>query len=88
VQVMSDEQGKWSARLGAMTSGQTYAFDAAGRLLFSGGITDSRGHAGDNAGTAAIEAILSGQKPVQVQTRVYGCSLGIGQRPVSAGGGK
>jgi len=35
-----------AGRFHAMTSGQTVLYDAGGRLLFSGGITGSRGHYG------------------------------------------
>jgi hypothetical protein len=75
--VMTDIAGKWSARLGALTSGEVYAFDPAGRLLFSGGITDSRGHEGYSAGSAALAAILEGGQPRQIHTPVYGCALGV-----------
>lgn len=50
-------------------------FGADGRLLFSGGITASRGHAGDNAGERAIVALLNNQTPATTQTLVFGCSL-------------
>jgi len=46
VTIISDESGTLSDQFGAMTSGQTFAFDRAGRLRFSGGITASRGHEG------------------------------------------
>jgi hypothetical protein len=46
-----------------------------GKLLFSGGITASRGHEGDNVGRSAIVSfILNGHAPVN-HTPVFGCSL-------------
>jgi hypothetical protein len=39
----ADAEGVEMHRFGALTSGQTLVYDAAGRLLFSGGITASRG---------------------------------------------
>src|SRR5256885_12910626 len=37
-----------AARFGARTSGYVVVYDASGHLVFAGGITGSRGHAGDN----------------------------------------
>ena len=41
------------------TSGQTFLYDARGTLLFSGGITGARAHAGDNAGRQSLVALLN-----------------------------
>jgi hypothetical protein len=75
VNVMSDPDGQMASQLGAFTSGQTYAFDSQGRLLFSGGITSARAHMGDNAGVDSISAIALQQEPLQTTTPVYGCPL-------------
>jgi hypothetical protein len=75
VKVVYDPDGVEASRFGAETSGHTLLFGADGRLLFSGGITASRGHAGDNAGESAIVAILNNQTPARTQTLVFGCSL-------------
>jgi hypothetical protein len=75
VKVVFDLDGAEARRFGAETSGHTLLFGADGRLLFSGGITASRGHAGDNAGETAIIALLNHQKPARTQTLVFGCSL-------------
>jgi hypothetical protein len=77
VQVVVDHDGAEARRFGAETSGHTFLFDADGRLLFSGGITTSRGHAGDNAGESAIVALVNNQTPARTQTLVFGCSLAI-----------
>jgi hypothetical protein len=86
--VMTDLAGKWSARLGALTSGEVYAFDSAGRLLFSGGITESRGHEGYSTGSAALAAILEGAQPKQLHTPVYGCLLGVSPPATQEGNAK
>jgi hypothetical protein len=86
VTVVGDDSGREAGRFGAATSGQTLLFDADGALLFSGGITSARGHAGDNAGRAELVSLLnrgrssrarmldSGQ-PHRDATSVFGCPL-------------
>jgi len=86
--VLTDVAGKWSARLGALTSGETFVFDPAGRLLFSGGITESRGHEGYSTGLAALQAILDGGQPQQQHTPVFGCALGVAQPTTQEGSAK
>ena len=51
------------ARFGSATSGQTLLYDGDGALRFSGGITGSRSHAGDNAGRRSLVALLNGAQP-------------------------
>lgn len=75
VKVVIDPDGVEAHRFGAETSGHTLLFGADGRLIFSGGITASRGHAGDNVGESAIIALLNHQIPARAQTRVFGCAL-------------
>jgi hypothetical protein len=75
VKVVFDIDGVEAQRFGAETSGHTLVFGADGHLLFSGGITASRGHAGDNAGESAIVALVNNQTPARTQTLVFGCSL-------------
>jgi hypothetical protein len=70
-----DDDGVEAARFHAATSGQAVLYDAAGNLLFSGGITSARGHEGDNAGRAAIVSLLTSDKAVEHDTPVYGCPL-------------
>jgi hypothetical protein len=71
-----DSDGVSSNALGATTSGQVVVYSTAGQRLFSGGITDGRGHEGDNPGADAVLAILLQQKPMTEHTPVYGCALG------------
>ena len=75
VTVMSDPDGVEARRFGAETSGHTLLFAPDGRLLFSGGITQSRGHAGDNAGASAIVSLVHNQNADHATTFVFGCSL-------------
>jgi hypothetical protein len=70
-----DVDGLEAKRFGAATSGQVVLYDADGRLAFSGGITPSRGHAGDSAGARTIAAALDGATARGEQTPVFGCSL-------------
>ncbi len=72
---VGDDDGRESRRFGAETSGHTLLFAANGRLLFSGGITQSRGHAGGNAGESAIVSLVKNQRAARAQTPVFGCSL-------------
>jgi len=75
VTVVRDDDGLEARRFGTATSGQTILYDGNGRLLFSGGITVARGHAGDNAGRAAILALLHRAVPDQTGAFVFGCPL-------------
>jgi hypothetical protein len=74
VQVSADEGGREAARFGGETSGHTVLFDAAGRLLFQGGITASRGHAGDNTGSDAVLALVNGMAAPGM-SHVFGCPI-------------
>ena len=75
VTVLTDIDGMEAARFGAQTSGHTLLFDHTGELLFNGGITASRGHAGDNLGENAIVALVNDRVPGTNRTLVFGCSL-------------
>lgn len=75
VTVLTDPEGSEARRFGAETSGHALLFDRGGSLLFSGGITASRGHAGRNDGESAIIAAVHGQRSVRERTPVFGCSL-------------
>jgi hypothetical protein len=70
-----DFAGAEASRFRASTSGQVVVYSAQGRLLFSGGITASRGHYGDNAGRAAIVAALTAGPGGPARSFVFGCSL-------------
>lgn len=72
---VEDLSGKESQRFGVHTSGETLLYDPQGRLLFTGGITASRGHEGDNLGADIIGALASGRTGLQNRTPVFGCPL-------------
>ncbi|MGH9218165.1 MAG: RedB protein [Vicinamibacterales bacterium] len=73
--IVRDDDGREAESFGAATSGQTFVYDAAGTLQFSGGITASRAHAGDNDGRASVVALLNRLEKKRASTNVYGCSL-------------
>ena len=77
VRVGFDKDANLAKRFGIGTSGHTLVYGADGKLLFSGGITGSRGHLGDNAGYAAILKILNDHySPLsRTTTPVFGCEL-------------
>lgn len=77
VTISVDKDGRDAAALGASTSGQVMVYDAAGVIRFSGGITDGRGHEGDNAGMQSILDLIRFGKSSLATTPVYGCSLGV-----------
>jgi hypothetical protein len=82
VEVVSDPGGVEAGRFGALASGQTMFYDASGALRFSGGITEFRGHSGDNEGRSAITSlVLKGGAEID-HTSVYGCSLKNPERAV------
>lgn len=70
-----DDGGVEAGLFRAATSGQTVLYDAAGNLLFSGGVTSARGHAGDNAGRAAIVSLLTSGVAEGRDAPVFGCPL-------------
>lgn len=70
-----DKDGNEARCFSARTSGQTLLYDSAGALLFQGGITLSRGHAGDNPGRTAITAMLMHGLSGPARTPVFGCAL-------------
>jgi hypothetical protein len=73
--VVIDHGGAIAARFGAMTSGQALLFDRQQKRVFSGGITGSRGHEGDNLGRTLLMALVRGEICTSEQTPVYGCAL-------------
>jgi hypothetical protein len=76
VSVHADLDGQQARHFGAETSGFVVLFSREGRLLFKGGITAGRGHAGDNAGANLIVSLVEGRPTELTQTPVYGCALG------------
>jgi hypothetical protein len=75
VSVMKDPGLVETDRFHAGASGQTMLYSASGHLLFSGGITFSRGHSGDNPGRSAIVSFVTTGEAERTRTLVYGCAL-------------
>lgn len=77
VNIEVDPTGERARQFGAATSGQALLYSADGTLLFAGGMTESRGHSGDNAGRAAITAMVLGSATggAGARTPVFGCPL-------------
>jgi hypothetical protein len=75
VHVGVDANGHDAAAFGATVSGQVDLYDTKGKLLFAGGVTDGRGHEGDNAGVDSILALVRNQTAHVNTTPVYGCTL-------------
>ena len=75
VTVVRDDDGRVAKQFGAATSGQTLLYDASGVLVFSGGITGARAHAGDNLGRRSLVALLNQEPAARTGTNVFGCPL-------------
>jgi len=75
VKLSVDENAVEAKLFQSETSGQIALYSAQGKLLFSGGITGSRGHSGDNDGRTAIQSLLAGDKAARMKTPVFGCPL-------------
>jgi hypothetical protein len=75
VRAVRDPGGHEARRFGAATSGHAVLYDADGRLRFSGGLTASRGHEGDNEGRAALTRLLTENDAERGATPIYGCPL-------------
>jgi hypothetical protein len=75
VRVWQDRGGALARRFGVATSGHVLVYDAGGLLIFSGGITAARGHAGDNLGEVAVIARIGGSQQCSSASPVFGCPL-------------
>jgi hypothetical protein len=75
VRVIIDRDARLAHQFPAQTSGQTFLYDAGGRLVFSGGITAARGHEGPNQGIERIRQALGRRAAPGQGTPVFGCVL-------------
>ncbi len=75
VALLVDRDAAEARRFSVITSGHTLLYDQGGHLMFSGGITSSRGHSGDNLGRSAIIALLTTGQSDCRKTAVFGCCL-------------
>ena len=72
-----DDEGAQVRRFAALTSGEVRLYGPEGGLRFRGGITGSRGHAGENPGSLAVRDIVLEMcgASTPVATPVFGCPL-------------
>jgi hypothetical protein len=75
VSVQFDRFGVETAKFAGNVSGQTMLYDPKGRLVFSGGLTATRGHQGANAGVDSILLAVTGKPSATTRSPVFGCSL-------------
>ncbi len=75
VVVRADAGGREARRFSASTSGHALLYGPDGRLLYHGGLTGSRVHAGDNPRRAAVLALLRGAAAGPLEGPTFGCSL-------------
>lgn len=75
VRVHVDVGGVEAARLGAETSGEVFLYGPGEDLLFRGGITWSRGAAGESVGRNLIISFATLGTAESHNTPVYGCAL-------------
>ena len=75
--VLVDTGGRLARRFGAATSGEILLYSPARRLLFQGGITPGRAHAGDSPGSQALLAAIDSGRPTPstFQNTVFGCPI-------------
>lgn len=75
VEMSVDVEGVEAHRFNSQTSGQVMLYGTGGRLLFSGGITSARGHAGDNDGRQALVSLINDNNSALSTTPVFGCPI-------------
>lgn len=78
ITIKIDIDGQKAKSYRIVTSGEVLLYDASERLVFSGGITGTRGHVGENDGEGTLEKILN--KEYNTATRkfsapVFGCRI-------------
>ncbi|TVQ51687.1 MAG: hypothetical protein EA377_11985 [Phycisphaerales bacterium] len=70
-----DRAGELAQSFSARTSGQVLFYDRNGELRFAGGITPSRGKAGDLRHARALWDVLRRERSDAAESPVYGCPL-------------
>ncbi|MEW4453008.1 hypothetical protein AB1L30_10050 [Bremerella sp. JC817] len=84
--VFWDVDGVVSAQFGASTSGAVRLYGRDGKLLFSGGVTASRGHEGDNRGCEALrERLIDPTTSRPTSAPVFGCRIHNDAAPIVDG---
>ncbi|MEQ1908566.1 MAG: RedB protein [Vicinamibacterales bacterium] len=75
VSVVSDTNGREARLFHADVSGVLVLYDGRGDLMFSGGITGSRGEVGENDGLRRVRALLTASPTSPQRAPVFGCPL-------------
>jgi hypothetical protein len=75
VTVLRDFEGGEASKFKVSTSGHTLLYDGGGNLVFSGGITAARGHAGDNQSADLIAYEIDHGYSGSRSTPVFGCPV-------------
>jgi hypothetical protein len=75
VTVVADRSGIEAAAFGATTSGFVMLFDQRGTCQYAGGVTESRGHEGDNSGLDVLQQILCNEIHSAEGLPAFGCRL-------------
>lgn len=76
-----DTNGEISSELGINTSGHVVLYDKNGLAIYSGGVTPSRGHRGNNFGSSSLINLLADTTTSSNNTQnlisffTYGCKL-------------
>jgi hypothetical protein len=73
--IVADVEGRESARFAVRTSGTALLYDRGRHLVFTGGLTASRGHEGDSFGQERLIALLEGRVADRNDSPVFGCPL-------------
>lgn len=81
VRILHDLDGRAATRFGAETSGDVMLYSCDGHLLFRGGITQSRGHEGDNPAADSLVGLLNGTSSGMSQAPIFGCPLFDAKKP-------
>lgn len=76
VRIIDDPDGAMARRFGIRTSGHALLIESDGEVLFDGGLTGSRGHAGDNESSAMLRDLLLQRREANEGVRpVFGCAI-------------
>ncbi len=85
-EIFWDIGGKESNRFAMVTSGAVCLYGRDGYLLFSGGVTASRGHEGDSVGGEVLRRCLTeGSLQPPKSTPVFGCRIHADVESIATG---
>lgn len=75
IEPIFDRDGELCRKFKITTSGHVMLFSPDGKMMYSGGITDGRGHEGDNPGSSTLKQILDGESVAIRELPVFGCPI-------------